>query len=215
MLVTKVFHLLLVLLNMSTSGVMTREEIMVKSEEGPKDPLAWGLPGHLTKEETDVFFKFQAEMEKRGGEFRDTVYCFGEEEGEAYATCRWLRARKFVYEDIVKMVEEATEVRKAAKAVDFYPNSVDALGCDSSLFFDQYPQLYSGFAKNGAPIYISKPGILNVDGMECITTLDGIIKFHWYIMMHDFANRLRAQKAKDPENFKRYVQCSLETVQKI
>jgi hypothetical protein len=196
-------YLLLVLLSMS-KGAMTADQLM-GSQEGPKDPLTWGLPGHLTKEETDVFFKFRDEVEKRGGEFRHTVYCFGEEEGEAFAISRWLRARKFVYEDIVKMVEEATQVRKAAKAKDFYPNPVDALGCDSSLFFDQYPQLYSGHAKNGAPLYISKPGILNVDGMECITTLDGIIKFHWHIMMHDFANRLREQKAADPEGFNRYV----------
>jgi hypothetical protein len=187
-----------------SNGAMTADQLM-GSQEGPKDPLTWGLPGHLTKEEKDVFFKFRDEVEKRGGEFRHTVYCFGEEEGEANAISRWLRARKFVYEDIVKMVEEATQVRKVAKTKDFYPNPVDALGCDSSLFFDQYPQLYSGHAKNGSPLFISKPGILNVDGMECITTLDGIIKFHWHIMMHDFANRLREQKAADPENFNRYV----------
>jgi hypothetical protein len=196
---------ILLLNNMAPlTGVMTADQLMGSQEE-PKDPLLWGLPGHLTKEETDVFFKFRDEVEKRSGEFRDTVYCFGEEEGESYAITRWLRARKFVYDDLIKMVEEATQVRKSAKAKEFYPNPIDALGCDSSLFFDQYPQLYSGFAKNGAPLYISKPGILNVDGMECITTLDGIIKFHWHIMMHDFANRLREQKAHDPENFNRYV----------
>jgi hypothetical protein len=173
------------------------------SKEAPKDPLLWGLPGHLTQEESDVFFKFRAELEKRGGEFRDTVYCFGEEEGEAFALSRWLRARKFVYEDVIKMVEEATQVRKHPKAKEFYPDPVDALGCEAALFFDQYPQLYSGIAKNGAPIFISKPGILNVDGMECITTLDGIIQFHWHVMMHDFANRLRVQKAENPDKFKR------------
>lgn len=168
-----------------------------------QDPMLWGLPGHLTKEETDTFFKFQAEVEKRGGEFRDTVYCFGEIEGECWALTRWLRARKYVFEDVVKMVEEATSVRKDAKEKDFYPDPVDALGVDSSLFFAQYPQLYTGYSKKGVPVFISKPGILNVDGMECITTLDGIIKFHWHVMMHDFANRLRKQKEADPDKFKR------------
>ena len=92
--------------------------------------------------------------------------------------------------------------------MNFYPNPIEALYVDASLYFDQYPQLYSGVAKNGAPLFISKPGILNVDGVECLTTLDGILKFHWYVMMHDFAQRLRAQKKANP-NFKRYVHCEM------
>jgi hypothetical protein len=103
------------------------------------------------------------------------------------------------------MIEEATETRSVAKSTGFYPNPLDALGCEPSLFFNQYPQLYSGVAKNGAPIFISKPGVLNVDAMECCTTLEGIVKFHWYVMMHDFKIRLQAQKDKDPEQFHRYV----------
>lgn len=168
-----------------------------------KDPMLWGVPGHMTQEECDVFFQFKTEIEKRGAEFRDTVYSFGEAEGEAWALGRWLRARKFILAETVKMVEEATLVRKAAKGKNFYPDAHDALGVDKSLFFAQYPQLYSGATKQGVPVFISKPGILNVDGMECITTLDGILKFHWHVMMHDFANRLRTQKAKNPDGFKK------------
>jgi hypothetical protein len=192
----------------------TEESLAVTKKKGKttvvgkgvdEDPMLWGVPGHLTEQEAEVFMKFKAEIEKRGGEFRATVYSFGEVEGEAWALTRWLRARKFVFEDTVKMIEEATQVRKAAKAVNFYPNPRDALGVDSSLFFAQYPQLYSGVTKQGVPVFISKPGVLNVDGMECITTLDGILKFHWHVMMHDFANRLHAQKAKNPDKFKKCV----------
>lgn len=163
------------------------------------DPSMWGMPGELTKDEVDVYLKFRAEVEKRGGKFRETIYCFGEEEGEAHALCRWLRARKFVYDDVITMVEEATEVRADARSKDFYPDPKDALGCDPSMFFAQYPQLYCGNAKNGAVVFISKPGVLNVDAMECVTTLEGIIRYHWHAMMHDFANRLREKKAQDPE----------------
>ena len=87
--------------------------------------------------------------------------------------------------------------------MDFYPNPVDALGCEKALFFSMYPQLYTGFCKTGAPIFISKPGILNVDGMEQVTTLEGILKFHWHIMMHDFAMRLQEKKNNSPDTFKR------------
>lgn len=148
--------------------------------------------------------KFREQVNNRGGEFRKTVYCFGDEEGEAYALTRWLRARKFVYDDVITMVEQATECRAEAREMDFYPEPVDALGCSAALFYALYPQIYTGHAKCGAPLFISKPGILNVDGMECITTLDGIVKFHWHVMIHDFAARLRARKLEDP-NFKRYA----------
>jgi|Transcript_30591 hypothetical protein len=174
-----------------------------KSSNKETSPYDWGTPGELTEAEVDCFIKFREQVEGRGGEFRATVYCFGEEEGEIYALCRWLRARKFVYEDVIKMVEEATECRKDARSKGFYPEPVDALGCDSSLFHTQYPQLYTGNAKNGAVLFISKPGVLNVDGMECITNLDGILKYHWHAMIHDFGSRLRAKKAEDP-NFKRF-----------
>jgi hypothetical protein len=147
--------------------------------------------------------RFKEEVEKRGGDFKDTVYSFGEEEGEVWALCRWLRARKFVYDDVITMVTEATKQRAEAKAKNFYPDPREALGCDISFYIANYPQLYTGVSKTGAPLFISKPGVLNVDAMECLTTIDGIVKFHWYAQMHDFKDRLRAQKLKDPAHFKK------------
>lgn len=189
---------------MAPGEVWTKEELTAKDKGN--DPMLWGIPGYLSTTEADTFFAFKQELEKRSDDFKSTVYCFGEEEGECWALCRWLRARKFVLADVLTMIEEATETRRSAKAKNFYKDPVEALGVPANLFFANFPQVYSGFAKNKSPIFISKPGILNVDGMECITTLDGIIKFHWHIMMHDFTNRLLAQKAKDPE-FKKYVLC--------
>jgi hypothetical protein len=169
-----------------------------------EDPMLWGVPGHLTLTEVAVYRKFAEYVSSSASkDGLSTIFCFGKEEGTVWALCRWLRARKYDYELVVQMIQEATTVRQDALSKDFYPNAVDALGCDSSLFFAQYPQLYTGNAKNGVPLFISKPGVLEVDGMDCITTLDGIIKFHWHIMMHDFADRLRAAKKNDP-NFKRY-----------
>ncbi|KAK1749150.1 CRAL/TRIO domain-containing protein [Skeletonema marinoi] len=176
------------------------------------DPLDWGMPGHLTKEEVDVFMKFRDEVEKRGGEFKSTVYSFSLIEGEAYCLTRWLRARKFVYDDVIAMVEEATEVRADARMHEFYPDPVSALGCGPSLFMHCYPQLYPGKAKNGCPIFISKPGVLNTDAMECITSLDGILKFHWHVMMHDYKQRLMEHKKAHPDfcNFQTVTVIDLE-----
>lgn len=137
-------------------------------------------------------------IDLRGGDFKDTVYCFGLEEGEVYALCRWCRARKYNFEDIMMMVEEATKCRAEGKTANFYPNPKSALGCDTAVYAAQYPQVYSGVAKNGSPLYFSKIGNLNVEGIECITTVSSIVKYHWYVMIHDFANRLRSHKKDDP-----------------
>lgn len=166
--------------------------------------LDWGLPGMLTKEEVEVFEKFRDEVESRGGEFRKTVYSFGEEEGEPHALCRWLRARKFNYDDVVQMVNEATEVRSVPMKDNFYPDPKSALNVEPHVYISQYPQLYHGNGKNGVPVFISKPGLININGMECITTLDAILRYHWYEMMHNFSNRLRANKEEN-ENFTNFA----------
>ena len=165
--------------------------------------IEWGRPGHLTPTEVQIFSQFRDEVNKRGGEFRNTVYSFTEEEGEAYTLTRWLRARKYNLQDTITMVEQATECRVQPRQFDYYPNPEEALGCPPEIFVNQYPQLYSGFSKMGCPVYYSKPGQLEIDGVECITTLDGILKYHWHVMQHDYKRRLLEFKKQNP-SFKRF-----------
>ena len=101
------------------------------------------------------------------------------------------------------MVEEATECRSDARKFDYYPDPEAALGCPPQVFVAQYPQLYSGFSKDGCPVFYSKPGQMDIDGVQCITTLEGILKYHWHIMQHDYRNRLLDFKKSNP-SFKRF-----------
>jgi len=164
-----------------------------------RNPNDWGFPGYLTQEEAQVFIKFRDVIDRRGGEFRNTVYSFTSKEGEAYTLTRWLRARKYVYEDVIKMVEEAIECRAQSRAQDYYPDPVAALGIHPCIYIRQFPQLYAGYAKNGCPIFISKPGVLNIDAVECVTSLDAIINYHWHIMQHDYLKRLLSYKSKNSD----------------
>jgi len=174
------------------------------ADAAKEDPMLWGRPGHLTEEQADVYSKFKDEIDKRNdADFTATIYHFGEEEGEVWCLCRWLRARKYVYDDVITMVQEATECRATPKADDFYEEPSKALGCDMALYMAQFPQVYSGYDKRGIPLFFSKPGVLNIDAVDSITTLDGILKFHWFFMMHDFGGRLRAQKVHR-EGFARF-----------
>lgn len=169
------------------------------------DPMLWGRAGHLTEEQADIYQKFKDEIAARDSnpDFAATIYSFGEEEGEVWALLRWCRARKFVYDDIITMVDQAMECRAEAKKEDFYLDPKLALGCDMALYMKQFPQVYSGYDKNGIPLFFSKPAKMNIDALEAITTLQGIIKFHWHYMMIDFGQRLRQQKA-EKEGFHRF-----------
>ena len=97
------------------------------------------------------------------------------------------------------MVEGATKERSEPSSDDFYPNPEEALGVDPTILNSQYPQLYSGFSKSGCPVFYSKVGKLNIDGIECITTFNGMLKYHWHVMQHDYRNRLLQFKAKNPD----------------
>jgi len=180
--------------------------VLKKTHDGGKgsdDPLDWGIPGNLTDEEFDVFIKFQKEVQTRGDDFKKTIYSFGESEGEANALGRWLRARKFNYDDVIAMIEEATKECKQPSADGYYPDAKVALGVEPQLYISQYPQLYQGYAKSGAPAFYSKPGQLNITAITCMTTMEGILKYHWYAMIHDFGERLRSKKESDP-NFTQF-----------
>lgn len=172
--------------------------IRMGCEKGEKvSPLEWGIPGKLTEKEVEVYNKFRDVVESRGGEFRKTVYSFGEEEGEPYTLCRWLRARKFDFDQVVTMVEQATEERSGPKENDFYPDPKAALMVEKHVYVSQYPQFYFGNGKNGVPVFYSQAGRVNMKGLECLTTFDSILKYHWFEMIHNFATRLRNNKMEN------------------
>jgi len=173
------------------------------ADEVKKDPMLWGRAGYLTEEQTDVYAEFKAEIEKRDEAFKSSIYSFGEVEGEVWTLLRWCRARKFDLAEVVKMVEEATECQAEAKSNDFYRDPKAALGCDMALYLNRFPQLYSGYTKEGIPIFYSMPAKINIDAIEAITTVEGILKFHWFYYTHDFGERLRKQK-KEVEGYHRF-----------
>jgi len=52
-------------------------------------------------------------------------------------------------------------------------------------------------------VFYSKPGRLNIDGMECTITLKGMLDYHWHVMQHDYQKRLLGFKRDNPE-FRRF-----------
>ena len=109
------------------------------------------------------------------------------------------------------MVEEATQCRHEPSKRDFYPDGHAALGVEPSVYHAQYPQMYYGYAAGGHPLFISRVGRLNAEGVSCVTTMDGILHYHWHDMMHSYVKRLDRQRRKSDGSFKRYeVVCIID-----
>lgn len=102
------------------------------------------------------------------------------------------------------MVEEATECTAEARKYNFYPSASAALGCDKALYIKQYPQVYYGHARNGYPVFYSKPALMDMSSIESLTSLVNLLKFHWNAMMWDFNKALKEQYVSSNGKFKRY-----------
>ena len=148
--------------------------------------------------------QFRAEVERRPPEFQSTVFSFAAAaEDPSYALCRWLRARKYHLSQALTMVAEATECRQEPGRHAFYSDGHAALGVEPSVYHAQYPQMYYGYAAGGHPLFISRVGRLNAEGVSCVTTMDGILRYHWHDMMHSYVKRLDRQRRKSDGSFKR------------
>jgi hypothetical protein len=165
--------------------------------------LDWGYPGHLSVDEYEVYVKFHNEVCQRSEDYQQTILCFGTEESEEYALCRWLRARKFDLSKTIKMVEEAMNYRAEAAKEDFFPNGSKALGVEKSIYYALYPEVCVGYTKNGYPLYINRAANAAVSMLSCVTTPKGITNFHWHSMVHVLGDKLRRRALSDP-SFKRF-----------
>ena len=184
-------------------------------------PTDWGFPGFLTEKEYDTLIKFQSWIEREGetstgrhasaGAIVDAIFSFGPQEDYFHALCRWLRARKYNLADTIDMVKEAvaerTEGEEAPANLNFYPSAKEALGVEESIYKTQYPQVFSGATtKDGKLLFFSKPGRVNIHGLEVVSTPDGVNRYQWNVMAHTFASVLRDTAARDP-SFVRYQSC--------
>ena len=132
------------------------------------------------------------------------MYTFGHNEKEDYACCRFLRANNFVIVNTLKMIDDAMVLQKDARAQNFYPDPKIALGVDEAVFKSLYPQVFCGRAKNNCPLFIMKPGAVDINALECVTTIDSMIKYQFHCMVHGDGDEYREAQKIDP-NFNRYV----------
>jgi hypothetical protein len=193
----------------SSQELMAQNSFQVATPTGSMAHLEnWGYPGHLSKEEYEVYVKFYYEVAQRSTSFQQTIFSFGTEETEDHALCRWLRARKFDLKKVIQMVEEATEFRAEAAKEDFFPDGSKALGVEKSIYYALYPELFIGYTKHGYPFYITKAGKADLKAILCITSMKNLVKFHWHCMAHALCGQMR-RRAMTDKSFKRFEACSI------
>mmetsp|Transcript_59884 Transcript_59884/g.177514 ORF Transcript_59884/g.177514 Transcript_59884/m.177514 type:complete len:614 (-) Transcript_59884:1123-2964(-) len=161
-----------------------------------------GFPGDLTEEEVENVQIFRRELEKRDPVYHEIVHGFHVVEEEAFALCRYLRARKFQPEQVFTLLDEGKDLWREAKKNDFYPNMEEAIGVNRSLFTSQYPFVYHGKARNGCPVAYLQCGGLQSEGVLCVTSMNKVPRYFWNSFMFDFIDQLQMCKEAD-KNFMR------------
>ena len=164
------------------------------SESTPKNisPSDWGYPGYLTLSQEKALKDLEKELESRDHNLRLAVFSYpGVNEDLSSALCRWLRSYQFDVSKTMKKIEESYKYSYLARQNGFYEDQDEALGVERSIYLQQFPQLYHGKSKAGAPVMISQLGKLNNKGAECVTTVERVINFHWSEMTHTFGNQLK------------------------
>ena len=128
-----------------------------------------GYPGELTEDELEAVKLFKIELQSRDPIYYEIVRSFASVEKEAYALCRFLRARKFEVDKVFELLNDAKDGFMVAKKNNFYPDLEEALGFSKSVFLSQYPAVFSGNAKNGCPVMYLRAGQIQPEGVKVRT----------------------------------------------
>lgn len=184
-------------------SIVVRRLLKKKKKPPPQSilPSQPGYPGDLTRGELEACLEFRKDIRnKREQEpsYHEMVHCYTDVEEEAFALCRFMRARKFVVPDALDMMAGNLDTWKEGKAHDFYPNLEAALGCPPSVLLTQLPLLQWGTAENGSVVYYFQAGSVSLEALDCLTDLENFVAFIWHQFMHAFKDNVAKSQRKHP-----------------
>mmetsp|Transcript_51292 Transcript_51292/g.76120 ORF Transcript_51292/g.76120 Transcript_51292/m.76120 type:complete len:533 (+) Transcript_51292:137-1735(+) len=181
-------------------GRRSTEVIKGALEEAEVESGLRGYPGDLTDSEVAACLEFRKQLKTRDNPaYQEMVASFQSVEEEPYALCRFLRARQFKVDEVFEMMDVGADVWKDGKDHDFYPDADEAIGAPLTILLTQYPLVYHGSAKNGCPVSYFRAGEVVVEGVECITPIDGLTNLAWHYQMHKFPAVVAEAQSTNPD----------------
>lgn len=157
-----------------------------------------GYPGELTQKELEACLEFRAQIKMKREEGQPTYYemvhVLDGLEDEAFALCRIMRARKFVVEDVFKLLDESLEVWAEGRANKFYHE----LPCPLSLVHSQFPLLQYGIAQNGSLVFYVQVSKISLEAIECFTDVENLVPYIWNLLTHAFKKYAAQLQEKHP-----------------
>lgn len=82
-----------------------------------------GFPGMLSIKQVDGVMKLKSLISVKEKAYKDMIDSFSELETEAFALCRFCRARDFEANEVVEMMSQHVEKWKSASEENFYPGT--------------------------------------------------------------------------------------------
>ncbi len=156
-----------------------------------------------------VYLNVDVDLEADEGDAKDIDMAGRGPEEEAFALCRFLRARQFDVEKTFAMMGEHVDMfREALTSENLYRSKTyieDHIGCPIPVFTKQFPMLDYGLAKNGAFVVYMKAGLIRLqEGFDCISTTETpesfiarYIPVVWYVACQVFCETMhRLQKER-------------------
>ena len=188
-----------------------RASVAIISDGLSKEPpgsQGKGYPGELTESELATCLEFREQLKTKNPAYKEIVMAMHPHEQEAFALCRFLRARDFDVENIFAMLEENNQPVHwhAKKKVDFYQDfhtaSPEFNRCPLPVLMSQFPLIHSGIGKNGAIVMYVKAGEINCPGIECIVgDMVNAMPFCWNRLYYGARDAMEREIARsDPSS---------------
>jgi hypothetical protein len=191
------------------SSVVVRQELQHQPENNNNNNniqsqiTQLGYPGYLTQAELEACLEFRKLLKekKENGEpgYYDMVRVYDGVEHEAFALCRFMRARKFVVTGILGLMAGNFEAWKAGHCKNFYPNLEEVMRCPISVLKTQLPILQHGIAKNGSMVIYFQVGGVSLEALDCLSDLENLVPYFWNLFTHGFMESASKAQTENPD----------------